>query len=487
MSVNTVPLPSDPAEINHPSKPHRSGDRSRPLTLRANFSWTAFSSVFYNFCQFCLFIVIAKIGCTEMAGQYTIGLAITAPIMIFFGSNLRAVIVSDVRRECPIGGYLTFRLMSLIAAMSLILTIVLCSDYGYETAMIILVIGLAKCIEGISAIFFGYFQQNERMDQIALSRIAKGILSILFFTAGMWISGSVLGGAFGLVLAWMTTLLFFYIPRALILANHRVLHQNALMERFRPLWNKHQLKKLFLLSLPIGITVMLVSLNANIPRYFVEMFQGQNTLGIFGPLSYFMVLGNKVVMALGQSAAPRMAKYYVHGNRPAAIRLLLREKTVGAIFGILGVILAVWAGPWALTLAFGPEYAQYSQVFLLLMITAGVNLVAGFSSMFLTAARAFWIQIPIRVCSAATMAISCLMFIPSYGITGATVAMLLSAVVHSTLAVCATIFILLKMQTTADEDTEPQKPDNVLLPIGAILPSAETMLPQPLPAQNVSA
>ena len=455
MSVNTITLPSEPAEIKRQNDPIRVVDRSKPLTLCANFSWTAFGSVFYNFCQFCLFIVIAKIGCTEMAGQYTIGLAVTTPIMIFFGANLRAIIVSDVRRECQVGGYLTFRLMSLAVAMSLILGIVFYSGYRYETAFIVIAVGLAKCIEGISAIFFGYFQQNERMDQIAISRTAKGILSIVYFSVGMWISGTVLGGVFGLALAWLTTLLFFDIPRARTLASHRVIHQNATMERFWPEWNSQQLKKLFLLSLPIGITVMLVSLNANIPRYFVEMFRGEATLGIFGPLSYFIVLGNEVVLALGQSAAPRMAKFYVHKDRSAAVQLLLREKAVGVVFAIIGVTLAALFGPWALTHALGPEYAQYSQVFLLLMLTSGINLVFGFSSMFLTAARAFWIQIPIRVSSVLTMTACCWVLVPSYGILGAGIAMFFSAVVHSTLAVCAASYILLRMETTNKDASHP--------------------------------
>ena len=453
MSAQIIPLPSDPTGINKPVSHSRKVDRSKPLTLRANFSWTAFGSVFYNFCQYSLFIVIAQITCSpEMAGQYTIGLAVTAPIMIFFGSNLRAVIVSDVRRECQIGGYMMFRVMSLVAAMSVIVTIVLCSDYAWETMLIILVVGVAKSIEGISAILFGYFHQNERMDQIAISRVAKGILSILYFAAGLWITGSILGGVCGLALAWLTTLLFFDIPRAKALATHRVLNRNVPMERLWPVWNTKQLKKLFLLSLPISITVMLICLNTNVPRYFVDFFKGQTVLGIFGPLSYFMVLGNEVVLALGQSATPRMARFYVHGERKEIVQLLLREKAVGVVFGLMGVAVAALVGRWALAVAFGPEYAQYSHVFLLLMITSGITLVFGFSSMFLTAARAFWIQIPVRLCSLTAMTVSCWIFIPMYGIMGAAVAMLISATVHGVLAASAVTILLLRMKDTAEKE-----------------------------------
>jgi O-antigen/teichoic acid export membrane protein len=294
------------------------------------------------------------------------------------------------------------------------------------------------------------------MDQIAISRIAKGILSILFFIAGMLISGTVLGGVIGLSAAWLTTLLLFDIPRAVVLAKHRVEYQNAPMEVFWPVWNTRQLKKLFMLSLPVGITVMLVSLSVNIPRYFVEAWQGEAVLGIFGPMSYFIVLGNEVVLALGQSAAPRMARYYVHGDRTSAIRLLLRQKAVGASFGLAGVVTVAVAGPWILSLSFGSEYAQHSRVFLLLMMSSGVSLISGFSSMFLTAARAFWIQIPVRVCSVSTMAICCALLVPSHGIVGAAAAMLISTLVHAALALSATIFILYRMPNAGKDADLPR-------------------------------
>ena len=414
-----------------------------------------------------------------MAGQYTIGLAITTPVMIFFGSNLRAIIVSDVRRECPMGSYMAFRLLSVANAMCMIFVIVLMAGYQYETALIIMMVGVAKSIEGISAIFFGYFHQNERMDQIAVSRIAKGILSVLFFVAGMWASGSVLGGVVGLAAAWLTTLLLFDIPRAVLLAKHRVAFQNAPMERFWPVWDAWQLKKLFMLSLPIGITVMLISLNVNIPRYFVEAWQGVAILGIFGPMSYFMVLGNEVALALGRSATPRMARYYVHGDRAAVIHLLLRQKAVGACFGLFGVVLAATAGSWILSVIFGPEYAQYGRVFLLLMMASGVRLVFGFSSMFLTAARAFWIQIPVRACSVATMVLCCVLLVPSHGISGAAAAMLISTLVHAVLALSATIFILYRMQAP---DKSMELPRTAVGQIAAI--DAPGVLPEKILAES---
>ena len=418
-----------------------------------------FGSGFYAVCQFGLLAALTKIGDPRMAGQYTIGLAVSAPVMIFLGFNLRAVIVSDVHRECPFGVYLAFRLLAMATSLCAIGVIVFIAGYRFETAAVIMLIALAKSIEAISDIFFGYFQQNERMDQITLSMIVRGILSVLLFIDGMWIFGGILGGIAGLITAWLTTLVLFDIPRAVRFAKHRALHQQSATESFYPKWDMVRLKRLLLLSAPLGVVAMIVSLNANIPRYFVEAWHGEAVLGIFGPISYFMVIGNMVVMALGQSAAPRMARHYAQRDRGAVIRLLVKQKAVGVCLGIAGVAIVAVAGPWILATVFGPEYAeaQGSRVFLLLIMASSISLVSCFSGFFLTAIRAFWTQIPLRLCSVSVMLLCSAMLIPSHGITGAAEAILISTAFHAVILVTTAIFLVYRMQDSGKNAEPPSE------------------------------
>jgi O-antigen/teichoic acid export membrane protein len=413
--------------------------------LRKNFSWALFGSGFYAVCQFGLLVALTKIGDTRMAGQYTLGLAVTAPVVIFLGFNLRGVIVSDARRECPLGVYLAFRLLAMATAMCVIGAIVLIAGYRRETAIVIMLIALAKIIEAISDIFFGYFQQNERMDQITISMIVRGILSVLLFIDGMWIFGSVWGGVAGLITAWLTTLLLFDIPRAVRFARHRAAHQQTAMKSFWPEWDYRQIRRLFILSAPLGVVAMLISLNINIPRCLVESWHGEVALGIFGPITYFMVLGNVVTMALGQSAAPRMARYYVEGNRSAVVSLLLKQKLLGLLLGIVAIAIVAVAGPWILTVAFGPEYADSGRVFLLLTIACGISFVSYFSSLFLIAIRAFWIQIPLTFSLTLVTLIAGIMLIPTYGLMGAAAAMLISAAFHAASFIAVAIIMVRRM------------------------------------------
>jgi hypothetical protein len=79
---------------------------------------------------------------------------------------------------------------------------------------------------------------------------------------------------------------------------------------------------LTLLALPVGIVMAPVSFNTNIPRYFIKHHLGTWDLGIFAAVGYPLAAGTTVVNALGQSAAPRLARYYADGDYRAFSSLI---------------------------------------------------------------------------------------------------------------------------------------------------------------------
>ena len=56
--------------------------RDGRLSLRANFSWTFMGRVVYVGCQWGMLTVLAKLGSPEMVGRFSLGLAVTAPIIL---------------------------------------------------------------------------------------------------------------------------------------------------------------------------------------------------------------------------------------------------------------------------------------------------------------------------------------------------------------------------------------------------------------------
>jgi O-antigen/teichoic acid export membrane protein len=430
----------------------------KPLTLRRNFSWTFTGNLIYAASQWGMLVVLAKLGSPEMVGQFTLGLAVTAPVIMFTNLQLRGIQATDAKGEYVFSDYLGLRLIGTGLALLIIAGITLKAGYRWETSLVILAIALAKAFESISDVFYGLIQQHERMDRIAIALMIKGPLSLLLLGIGVSLTGSVVGGAIGLAIAWGLVLFGWEIrngrlilnnsshgrePEDLLVADAEPANsQNPLYPR----WHRKTLGKLVWLALPLGFVMMLISLNTNIPRYFIERYLGERELGIFAAMSYLMVVGQMVVSALAESASPRLAKYYAAGNSTAFRTLLLKLVGVGLMLGAGGVFVAVVAGRPILTLLYKPEYAERADLFLWLMVAAGILYVSAFLGYGITAARYFRVQMPLFVLVTGSSAIACFWLIPTMGLRGAAIALIVGAIVQTVFSLGVIVYALHRLK-----------------------------------------
>ena len=420
----------------------------KSLTLRQNFSWTFVGNIIYAGSQWGILVVLAKLGSPEMVGQFTLGLAVTAPIILFANLQLRQIQTTDVDRKYQFSDYLRLRLICAGLSLLTICIITLTAGYRWETSLVILVIGVAKVLESISDVFHGLFQYHERMDRIALSLMIKGPLSLLMLGIGTWLTGNVLGGTVGLAAVWAIVLVFYDIPNGLIILKAETGREPAVSSQqhwLQPSVNLSTLRSLVGLALPLGLVMMLISLNVNIPRYFIEHHLGDRELGIFSALSYLMVAGNIVVSALGQSASPRLAQYYTAGKSKDFQNLLVKTVLIGAMLGGIFILMAAIAGQQILTLLYRPEYAERGYLFLLLMVAAGIGYVASFLGYGMTAAQYFRVQLPLFTVATGISALTCFWLIPSQGLIGAAVAAIVSAIIQTILSLGVIIHAIHKL------------------------------------------
>lgn len=415
----------------------------KPLTLRRNFSWTFAGNIVYAASQWGVLVVLAKLGSPEIVGQFTLGLAVTAPVFMFTNLQLRAVQATDARQEYLFCDYLALRLIGTGLALLAIATITIAAGYRLETSLVILCMAIAKAFESISDVFFGLIQQHERMDRIAVSLIIKGPLSLLLLGMGIYLTGSVLGGVVGLALAWAFVLVGYDIRIGASILKALPLTSPVPL---RPRFSWKILSKLVWLALPLGFVMMLISLNTNIPRYFIERYLGERELGIFAAMAYLMVAVDMVVSALGHSASPRLAKYYAAGNSRAFGKLLFQLAGVGVLLGGAGVLVAAVAGRQILALLYRPEYAQQADLFVWLMVAAAIGCVSSFLGYGMTAARYFRIQMPLFALVTGISATTCLWLIPSRGLQGAAYAPIVAAVVQASFSLGVIFHALYRLQ-----------------------------------------
>ncbi|MEM9953291.1 MAG: oligosaccharide flippase family protein [Chloroflexota bacterium] len=377
---------------------------TRTLSLRANFSWIFVGNVVYAASQWGILIAIARLGTEEMLGLFALGLAISAPIIQFTNLGLRQVLATDVREVYVIGDYLSLRLFMTMLALLLIIVISV-TLYDVEALQIIVFISIAKVFEALSDVAYGFLQQQERMDYIGKAQLIKGPASLVSMIIGILLTNSLAGGVIGMLLVWCILFITFDLHNMRRLVSHQ--------EQMMPRWDLERLKPLLWTALPMGFVALLGSLGWSLPRIFIEQFLGEAQLGIFAALFYLLVAGSTIVVALGQSAAPRMAQYRAIGNWQAYTRLLLQLTGIGLAIGLIGLIGAIFFGQQVLGLIYGPTYATYTDLFVLLMVVGLITYVDTCIGYAITAARIFRLQILSSGIPALITYGLCLFFLPS--------------------------------------------------------------------------
>lgn len=396
-------------------------------SLRRNVAWSLVGYVIYAASQWAMLVILAKLTSPLAVGQFALGLALTAPVVLLMNLQLRVAQATDGRGAYEFCDYLALRLTTVALMLVTVVTAVLVVGYRRETALVVVGIALAKCAESITDIFHGLFQRHERMELIAKSSIAKSALALTAFSAGVYLSREVAWGVAGLAAAWTAVLVGYDIPQALRLARQDPTKRIHL----RPRWRGRSLLQLVRVTLPLGIAAMLVALNTNVPRYFLEHLLGERALGIFAALAYFVIAGLTVVGAVGDSAMPRLANYHARGDSAAYMRLLRKLLVVAAVIGALGVVVTLLGGRLLLQVLYGAEYAAAAVAFVWIMVAGLVTYIAAILGNGLLAARRFPEQLMLLTCVALVMVGACAVLIPQWGLMGAALAVLCAAVVNA--------------------------------------------------------
>ena len=396
-----------------------SSTKLRALSLKTNFSWTFAGNVVYAGCQWGMLMVIAKLGSPQLVGQFALGLAVTAPVMMLSNLQLRGVLATDANDEHAFGEYLALRLLTTGLALLAVAGIVVAVGYQRQTALVILAVGLTKGVESISDITYGFLQHRERMDRIAQSMILRGVSAVVALWLGVYLTGTVLVGCLGVAAGWV-----------IVLATYDLGAARRVTPGAPRRWLLSGVRDLARLAAPLGVVMMLGSLNVSIPRYVIQHYSGERSLGIFAAAAYVMVAGTTVVSALGQSASPRLAQHYARGDVAEFWCLIRRLVVIGAGIGAAGVLVATIFGRQILSTLFRPEYADAANVFVWMMTAAGIGYVASFFGYGLTAARRFKVQAPLILVVSVVTAASSIIFVPRHGLLGAAWATVLGALVQ---------------------------------------------------------
>lgn len=393
--------------------------------VKCNISWNLFGHLAYVSGQWLQLVILAHMGGPAAVGAYAFALAVTAPVMVFASLCLRFMQASDVRGAYTFREYLSLRGATTVAAVFVILMIAWATGAARGVWAVLVPVCAMRAADALSDIYYGLWQQRERMSVIAWGLVLNSTGSVALMTAASILGGGVPGAAVGAALGSCAALLFIRLRTA----SDRELRCAIASDSGPVAWRRvgHLSRE----AAPLGFTILLGSLQQNVPRFFVQYHAGAAALGVFAAASQLTATADLVGGALAAAAAPRLGVHRASGDT-WSFRTLTRNLVVaGALLGAMGVALSALAGRWFLVHVYRPEFASGSGMLVVLSAAAGMALVASLLGYSLTAARVITIQPLLLTVTLTVLAMCCSVLVPRHGGDGAAWALLAATSVHA--------------------------------------------------------
>lgn len=380
-------------------------------TLRRNFAWSFAGNATFALSQWLIVIAIAKLGTPRDVGDWTLALAITGPVFIFFQLKLRQFQATDVRGEHRWSEYLALRLIAVSVALAVSFAI---AAVGVDESILAVTgaIALMKAFDATSDVVYGHHQQHERMHRVGIALVARGVSGTIVATIVLWATDSLAWTAFALAGVYAGWLVSDFSSMDL-----------PSSERRGPSRDIVAVATLARRVLPLGFVTAIGALQVNIPRYFLEAHVSREQLGLFGSLSYLLFTGGVIAGALATAAAPRLARFAAGGHWSSFRRQLLQLVGMGALLGVGGFTGSLLFGEPVLRLVYSDEYARHADVLVWLSVSSGLTWTYVFLGTALDAMRRYGVQPLIHVVSSLVIVAFAALLVPVHGMLGAAWAM----------------------------------------------------------------
>lgn len=404
------------------------GAEARP-SLRRNVSWSFAGNLVHAGTKWAALVVLARLSGAEEVGTLALATAMVAPVFMLLNLQLREIQTTDARGRYSFETVWGIRLLTTAVAGLVVAGGVWLRHRDPTLSWVLGAVALSHAFDALSDAVHGRLQRQERLDWIARSMAGRGVLSLGLLAGVYALTGSLPLAAGGLAVASLLLLLGYDLPALRRLEAARQGVSRASIPRIpRPRIARDELAPLLRSALPLGGTMLLVSLNANLPRYFVEGHLGRVELGIFAALAQLVAAGNMAISAAANAASPRLARYAAEGDLESFRRVSWALYKVVLAIGAGGILLSYFLGEVILGALFGAEFAAAADVLVLLAVGGTLGFACAVPGYGMTAAGAHGAQFPLFLGVNLVGLAACATFIPRLGLRGAALAVIVTYV-----------------------------------------------------------
>ncbi len=333
-------------------------NQPKPLDIKKNMLYNTIGSLTYQGCLWIttVLVVILSSGYSDsgiLSFAMTIGNMFTA-----VGTyNMRTYQVSDIKGKYSQRNYVGFRLLTLIIGVILlgIYSIVVSPDS--LTLIAVFAYLLFKVDESFCDVLYGVDQRGERMDYIGISQFIRGVLVVLAFSLGLYLSQNIILAILAMYPAGLLVTIVYDIPHA------------RRMDDIRPQLKKEQAKSLLTECLPIVLEILFLGMIVSVARQYYANAYGAERLGIYAAVATPAVLIQAAARFLYAPALVPLSEKWNDSPKESFLPFFRKTLLVMAGFIIVGVAVLAWVGPILLNLVYGQKVEGYTYLFTNVLIS----------------------------------------------------------------------------------------------------------------------
>lgn len=385
------------------------------LNLINRAKWLLGGNIIFAFSQWLMLIFFSRMSDPTQLGYYSYALAVTAPIFLLSNLQLRPLLVADLNtsKSFDFSQYFSLRIITIVLAI--IVSLLFTSGDTTISIIIMILVVFIKASEALSDLIYAYYNAIKRTTFISKSLTIKSMLVIFSSLIVLYLTKSIVYSLFATLFGYILVLIFLDIRENI---NH--IKNISFFDR--------NLKYIFVSGLPLGIAVMLISLQTNIPRYFLENYLSIEIVGVYTIFYYFLVIGSIVINSVCQYLSPYFSEYYKDLNVNQLKTVMTQAFSIALVLGILGLIVSIPLHSFIVGAIYGTDYIEYSYTLPYIMFAGVFSYLSVVNGYLLTSLGLLKIQIPIFSFLVSITFLYSYLLIPTYGLMGAAYTTILSTI-----------------------------------------------------------
>ena len=336
-------------------------DEQAKKQLGKSVIWNTLGNLVYYASQYVLLILAKRLAGNTVSGQVSVAMAIAAVCLSFSNYGMRSFQISDFAHKYTDRTYLRSRCITVGAAGVGCAVFALAIAYTPTQRWVIVLYTLSRLAEGYIDVWHGYLQKADRMDLVGLLFGLRGLVTIVVFALGLWLTQDVvLTMALLAVLSWVCVFAADVPPSR----RRADLAETGGASVWLLLWE----------CAPLAVYSFLNSSIGSVVKLMCERIVGTEAFACFNNVFAPVQIIQVGAMYIFAPFMLTFARYWQEKNRAGYMKAFGVAAAAMPVLWACGAAGAALLGRWALGLLYGADLQAYSYLLQPAVVAAVTNI-----------------------------------------------------------------------------------------------------------------